>query len=47
MKAEKAALAKGGLLRFVRLALQNPLTKEEVRRLEELLMKDELTLGGH
>ena len=44
LKAEKAALAKGELLRFVRLALQNPLTKEEVRRLEELLMKDELTL---
>ena len=37
-------LARNELARFIRLAAGNPFSKEEVRRLEELISKDELTL---
>jgi len=44
IRAERAALAKGELLRIVKLARQNSFTEEELRRLEESILKDELTL---
>ena len=44
LRAERAVLARNELARFIRLAAGNPFSKEEVRRLEELISKDELTL---
>ncbi|WP_238375029.1 hypothetical protein [Vulcanisaeta thermophila] len=44
LKAERALLARGELIRIIKLVGPNPLSREEVKRLEELLMKDELTL---
>ncbi len=44
LRAERAVLARNELARFIRLAAGNPFSEEEVRRLEELISKDELTL---
>jgi len=44
LKPVEASMIKGEALRVMKMAVMNPLTKEEWKRLKELLEKDELTL---
>jgi len=44
LRPVEASMIKGEALRVMKMAVMNPLTKEEWKRLKELLEKDELTL---
>jgi len=44
LRPAEASMIKGEALRVMKMAVMNPLTKEEWKRLKELLEKDELTL---